>query len=135
MAVKSVRVKAHSSSASLSSVQNDRGRSVDAVFSPRADGFTPLELQAAALAACIDASVRLAARQEGAGSIGGLEVEVIASKAEDLPSRLDDFEVIVTFNDPLDGDAKNRLVEAAEAICTISNTLRSGEAKVHARRY
>jgi uncharacterized OsmC-like protein len=132
MAVKSVRVEARSEGASLSRVHNDRGQSVDGVFSPQAEGFTPLELQAAALAACIDASVRIAARQEKIATLGELSVAVVANKAEDLPSRLGAFAVTVSFGDPLDDALKARLVAAAEDICTISNTLRAGDIAVHA---
>lgn len=128
MAVTSVKVRARSENAALSQVSNDRGRTIDAVFSTRADGFTPLEIQAAALAACIDASVRIAARRDEIGALGALEVAVEAIKAADAPSRLGRFEVVVTFADPLDEAVKTRLVEAAEEICTISNTLRAGDA-------
>lgn len=133
LAVKSVKVHARSETAALSRVSNDRGKTIDAVFSPKADGFTPLEIQAAALAACIDASVRIAARQAGIGPLGALDVEVEAIKAEDAPSRLGRFEISVHFGDPLDEEAKVRLVEAAEDICTISNTLRAGDTVVVGR--
>lgn len=134
MAVKSVKVHARSETAALSRVSNDRGKTIDAVFSPNADGFTPLEIQAAALAACIDASVRIAARQAGIGPLGALDVEVEAIKAEDEPSRLGRFEASVTFSDPLDTDVQDRLIHAAEDICTISNTLRAGDTVVAGRR-
>ena len=58
---------------------------------------------------------------------------VEAIKAEDAPSRLGRFEVVVTFADPLDEAIMTRLVEAAEAICTISNTLRAGDAVIAGR--
>lgn len=133
MAVKSVRVHARSDTAALSRVSNGRGQTIDAVFSPRAEGFTPLEIQAAALAACIDASIRIAARQAELQPLGGLDIEVEAIKAEDAPSRLERFEISVDFADPLEDDVKARLVTAAEDICTISNTLRAGDTIVHGR--
>jgi uncharacterized OsmC-like protein len=134
VAVKSARVRAHSASAALCTVSNDRGRIIEAVFSPKADGFTPLEIQGAALAACIAASIRIAARAMDFGQLGDIDVEVEAIKAEDEPSRLGRFEVVVQFSDPLDGDVQDRLVEAAEDICTISNTLRAGDTLVVGRR-
>jgi len=127
LAVTSVRIEAHSNTAALCRVSNDRGRTIDAVFSPRADGFTPLEIQAAAVAVCIDASVRIAARKAEVGAIGELAVVVEATKAEDAPSRIGRFDITVRFTDPLDDEVKSRLVEAAEHICTISNTLRAGD--------
>jgi uncharacterized OsmC-like protein len=127
MAVKSAKVKATSDSAALCRVTNDRDRTIDAVFSPSAPGFTPLELQAAALAACIAASVRIAARERGLGPLGAVDVEVEAIKAEDHPSRLQTFRAEVRFHDALDDAVKAGLVEAAEHICTISNTLRAGD--------
>lgn len=126
MAVTSVKVRAQSESAALSRVSNDRGQALDGVFSGRAKGFTPLELQAAALAACLDASLRIAARRAGLDGLGGLAVEVEAIKAGDAPSRLGQFRFSVQFDDALDARTRAELIAAAEDICTISNTLRAG---------
>lgn len=134
MAVKSAKVRAHSATAASCTVTNDRDKVIEAVFSPRADGFTPLEIQAAALAACIAASIRIAARAMDVGQLGEIDVEVEAIKAEDEPSRLGRFEASVTFSDPLDTDIQDRLIHAAEDICTISNTLRAGDTVVSGRR-
>ncbi|MEO3389388.1 OsmC family protein [Mesorhizobium sp. CAU 1741] len=133
MAVKSAKVWASSATAASCTVSNDRDQSIEAVFSPRAEGFTPLEIQAAALAACIAASVRIAARAADIGALGQIDVEVEAIKAEDEPSRLGRFEIVVHFSDPLDEAVQQRLIEAAEDICTISNTLRAGDTLVVGR--
>lgn len=127
MVVKSAKVHARSETAALCKVDNDRGQVIDAVFSASAQGFTPLEIQAAALAACIAASIRIAARDLHVGPLSAIDVEVEAVKAENAPSRLGSFHCIVGFSDDLDEDIKHRLVEAAEQICTISNTLRAGD--------
>lgn len=132
MAAVSVTVHAQSDGAALSRISNGRGQGLDAVFSLRAAGFTPLELQAAALAACIDASLRIAARQQGLGPLGSLDVAVEASKAEDPPSRLGRFVISVRFGDDLDAQVQAGLIAAAEDICTISNTLRAGDVIVTA---
>lgn len=134
VAVKSAKVRAHSATAALCTVTNDRDKVIEAVFSPRAEGFTPLEIQAAALAACIAASVRIAARNIDLGQLGDVDVEVEAVKAEDEPSRLGTFEVVVRFGDMLDEATQDRLIEAAEHICTISNTLRAGDTIIAARQ-
>ena len=133
MAVKSARIWARSATAASCTVTNDRDQAIQAVFSPRAEGFTPLEIQAAALGACIAASVRIAARAADIGALGQIDVEVEAIKAEDEPSRLGRFEIVVHFSDPLDAAVQNRLIEAAEDICTISNTLRAGDTLVVGR--
>jgi len=133
MAVKSAKVHAHSATAALCTVANDRGKVIEAVFSPHAQGFTPLEIQASALAACIAASLRIAARNMQIGALGDIDVEVEAIKAEDEPSRLGTFQVLVRFGDALDDEVKDRLVEAAEHICTISNTLRAGDTVIVGR--
>lgn len=127
MAVKSAKVHARSETAALCRVGNDRGQTIDAVFSASALGFTPLEIQAAALAACIAASIRIAAREAGMGPLAAVDVDVEAVKAEEGPSRLASFRCTVHFEDDLDDGTKARLVEAAEHICTISNTLRAGD--------
>lgn len=127
MAVTSVKVHAKSPTAAHCTVANDRNRTIEAVFSPSAPGFTPLEIQGAALAACIASSVRIAARNLGVGALGQVDVEVEATKVADAPSRLGSFHAIVRFGDALDAEVKLRLVEAAEHICTISNTLRAGD--------
>ncbi|HTV69966.1 MAG TPA: OsmC family protein [Rhizobiaceae bacterium] len=134
MAVKSAKVQARSATAALCTVSNDRGKIIEAVFSPNAPGFTPLEIQAAALAACIASSVRIAARNLDIGALGDVDVDVEAIKAEDEPSRLGRFEAVVRFGDALADDVKDRLVHAAENICTISNTLRAGDTIVAGRR-
>ncbi|WP_173932551.1 OsmC family protein [Chelativorans sp. Marseille-P2723] len=126
MAVKSAKVHARSETAATCKLTNDRHQEIAAVFSTQARGFTPLELQAAALAACICASVRIAANNLKIGRLKGIDVEVEAVKAEDAPSRLATFHCIVKFEDDLDDETQEELVEAAEHICTISNTLRAG---------
>ena len=133
MAVRSASVSARSATAASCVVTNDRNQVIEAVFSPRAEGFTPLEIQAAALAACIAASVRIAARAADIGALGQIDVDVEAIKAEEEPSRLGRFEVVVHFSDPLDEAVRHRLVEAAEDICTISNTLRAADTVVVGR--
>jgi uncharacterized OsmC-like protein len=134
VAVKSAKVRARSANAALCIVTNDRDKVIEAVFSPRAEGFTPLEIQAASLAACIAASVRIAARDMDIGQLGDVDVDVEAIKAQDEPTRLGTFDIVVRFGDKLDEATQDRLVEAAEHICTISNTLRAGDTIVAGRR-
>lgn len=130
MAHKSVTVRASYASQTKLSVENLRGASLDVALSPSAPGFSPLELQASSLAACIAMSVKIAARQEQLPLLEGATVEVVATKAVDEPSRLKTFSATVTISDPLPPGKIEDLVRAAEAICTISNTLRSGDVEI-----
>ena len=133
MAVKSARIWARSATAASCTVTNDRDQAIQAVFSPRSEGFTPLELQAAALVACIAASVLISAPPADIRVLRQIDGEVEAIKAEDEPSRLGRFEIVVHVADPLDDAVQNRLIEAAEDSCTISNTLSAGDTLVVGR--
>jgi uncharacterized OsmC-like protein len=133
MALKSVTVRASYASKTRLSVENLRGASLDVALAPSAPGFSPLELQASSLAACIAMSVKIAARQEGLPPLEQIVVEVVAAKAADEPSRLKNFAATVTIGDPLPPGKAEDLVRAAEDICTISNTLRSGDVEIIAR--
>lgn len=133
MALKSVTVRAAYASQTRLSVDNSRGASLDVALSPSAPGFSPLELQASSLAACIAMSVKIAARQDGLPPLEQVAVEVVATKAADEPSRLRNFVATVTVGDPLPPGKIEDLVRAAEDICTISNTLRSGDVEIVAR--
>lgn len=133
MAVTSVSVDARYTHTTSLQVHNPRGQSVDVALSPSAPGFTPLELQASALAACVAMSVRIAAQKAGTPLRAEVDVRVTATKADDLPSRLGSFEVVVAIADPLPPEAKQALVAAAEALCTISNTLHSGDVRILSR--
>lgn len=132
MAPKSVTVRASYASQTKLSVENLRGASLDVALSTSAPSFSPLELQASSLAACIAMSVRIAARQEQLPPLERVAVEVVATKAVDEPSRLRTFSATVTISDPLPPGKIEDLVRAAEAICTISNTLRSGDVEIFA---
>lgn len=133
MALKSVTVRTAYASQTRLSVDNTRGSTLDVALSPSAPGFSPLELQASSLAACIAMSVKIAARQEGLPPLEQVAVEVVATKAADEPSRLKTFAATVTIGDPLPPGKIEDLVRAAEDICTISNTLRSGDVEIVAR--
>ena len=133
MAADPIKVQARSKDATRSHVTNARGGDMDIVFSSRIDGFSPLEVQAAALAACMDVSLRIAARQAGLNGLGDIAVSVEAAKAEAAPSRLARFDIEVSFSDTLDEDMKARLVSEAETICTISNTLAAKDVTITSR--
>lgn len=112
---------------SLPEVTSETGGRLAVVTRPSAEGFNPVDLMAASLSSCIVLSVQIAARGEGwLAEIDQVTARVIPEKADDAPSRVARFVTTVTIEGPLDSAKKARLVEAAETICTVSNTLRAG---------
>jgi len=116
----------------LPEVTSETGGQLSVVTRPSAEGFNPLDLMSASLSACILLSVQIAARREGwLDEIEQVSARVIPEKAHDEPSRVERFVTTVTIDGPLDAAKKAHLIEAAETICTVSNTLRSGAAVVN----
>jgi uncharacterized OsmC-like protein len=113
----------------LPEVTSETGGRLSVVTRPSAEGFSPVDLLAASLASCIVLSVQIAARGEGwIAEVDQVTAKVIPEKADDAPSRVARFVTTVTIDGPLDAAKKERLVAAAETICTVSNTLRAGAA-------
>lgn len=107
-------------------VTNSGGHQIKIAVSPSVEGFNPLELQAAALAVCTSLGIR---RQAGlarvTGSLRKFEVRAEGVKAKDLPSRLERFELRVKIDGDIDEDTRRTIVNEAEKVCTIANTLRA----------
>ena len=113
----------------LPEVTSETGGHLSVVTRPSADGFNPLDLMSASLSACIVLSVQIAARREGwLDQIEQVSAKVIPEKAHDEPSRVERFVTTVTIEGLLDEAKKAHLIEAAETICTVSNTIRAGAA-------
>ena len=107
-------------------VTTPTGGTVDVVTSVSAPGFNPLDLLYASLAACMVLSARIAATRLGvAGQLGEVRAHVSGEKAKDEPSRVEKFNIRLEIAGDLDAATKRRIVEDAEAICTVSNTLRA----------
>ena len=107
-------------------VTTPTGGSVDVVTGVSAPGFNPLDLLYASLAACMVLSARIAATRLGvAAELGEVRAEVSGEKAKDEPSRVEKFNIRLDIAGDLDAATKQRIVEDAEAICTVSNTLRA----------
>ncbi|RVD36748.1 OsmC family peroxiredoxin, partial [Mesorhizobium sp. M4B.F.Ca.ET.019.03.1.1] len=71
-------------------------------------------------------SARIAAMRLGvAAQLGEVRAEVGGEKAADEPSRVVRFNIRLDISGDLDTATKQRIVEDAEAICTVSNTLRA----------
>lgn len=106
-------------------VTSDTGGVLDIVTAVSEPGFSPLDLIYASLSACIALSARMAAARLGvAERLGEVRVRVTGEKAADEPSRVERFIIEIEIDGQLDDETKHRVVEAAEEICTISNTLR-----------
>ncbi|MBN9026187.1 MAG: OsmC family protein [Rhizobiales bacterium] len=113
----------------LPEVTSETGGHLSVVTRPSAEGFNPLDLMSASLSACIVLSVQIAARREGwLDQIEQVSAKVIPEKAHDEPSRVERFVTTVTIEGLLDEAKKAHLIEAAETICTVSNTIRAGAA-------
>ncbi len=107
-------------------VTTPTGGAVDVVTGVSAPGFNPLDLLYASLAACMVLSARLAASRLGvAAELGEVRAEVSGEKAKDEPSRVEKFKIRLDIAGDLDAATKQRIVEDAEVICTVSNTLRA----------
>ena len=107
-------------------VTTPTGGSVDVVTGVNAQGFNPLDLLYASVAACMVLSARIAATRLGvAAELGEVRAEVSGEKAKDEPSRVEKFNIRLDIAGDLDVATKQRIVEDAEAICTVSNTLRT----------
>ncbi|RWE20707.1 OsmC family protein, partial [Mesorhizobium sp.] len=56
--------------------------------------------------------------------LGEVRAEVSGEKAKDEPSRVETFNIRLDIGGDLDAATKQQIVEDAENICTVSNTLR-----------
>lgn len=107
-------------------VTTPTGGSVDVVTGVNAQGFNPLDLLYASVAACMVLSARIAATRLGvAASLGEVRADVRGEKAEGDVSRVGRFMIVLDVQGDLDEATKRRIVEDAETICTVSNTLRT----------
>lgn len=107
-------------------VTTPTGGAVDVVTGVSAPGFNPLDLLYASVAACMVLSARIAATRLGvAASLGEVRAEVSGEKAEGDVSRVGRFTITLDVQGDLDEATKKRIVEDAETICTVSNTLRT----------
>jgi uncharacterized OsmC-like protein len=102
------------------------GGALDIVTGAAQPGFNPIDLLYASLAACLVLSARIAASRMGLlDRITGIGAEVTGEKTAQEPYRIARFDVVFTISGDLDAGTRRHLVEEAETICTVSNTLRS----------
>lgn len=112
--------------AGLPVVTTPTGGAVDVVTGVSAAGFNPLDLLYASVAACMVLSARIAATRLGvAASLGEVRADVSGEKADGDVSRVGRISITLDISGDLDEATKQRIVEDAETICTVSNTLRA----------
>ncbi|THV20254.1 OsmC family protein [Peteryoungia ipomoeae] len=106
------------------SVRSASGGEIEVVTGPSHVGFDPVDLLLASLVACISMSVRIAARRLGhANGFEEVRVEASAEKAKDGSHRIDRFIVTVALMGQISAEDQRAIVELADSICTVSNSL------------
>ena len=89
-------------------------------------GFNAIDLLYASLSACLVMSARIAARKLGLiERISAYEVQVSGEKTEQEPYRITRFDVQFRIAGDLSEAETHELAEMAEAMCTVSNTLKA----------
>ncbi|QTH40436.1 OsmC family protein [Cohnella sp. LGH] len=110
-------------------VYNEAGLQVIGTTAPNRSGLNPKELLEAALGLCVSISMQKKLARDGVDyDASEIEIEIAASKAQGVTDRFTDFKVTLKLPDSLDEAYKHELIEAAEEVCTIGNTLRNGAA-------
>jgi len=110
-------------------VYNEAGLQVIGTTAPNRSGLNPKELLEAALGLCVSISMQKKLARDGVDyDASEIEIEIAASKAQGVTDRFTDFKVTLKLPDSLDEAYKQELIEAAEEVCTIGNTLRNGAA-------
>ncbi|MEK1886154.1 MAG: OsmC family protein [Phyllobacterium sp.] len=106
-------------------ITSETGGEINIVTSVSQPGFNPLDLLYASLSACIALSARIAANKLGVSDrLKEVRVHVTGDKAHEEPSRIALFKSDIEIEGDLDTATRRDIVEKAEEICTVSNTLR-----------
>lgn len=90
------------------------------------EGFNPLDLMFASLSACLVLSARIAASKLGLLSrFDGASADVTGEKSSEEPFRVERISVRIRIDGDLTDAERHQIVEMAEGICTVSNTLKT----------
>ncbi|MFD0713788.1 OsmC family protein [Paenibacillus sp. GCM10027626] len=108
-------------------IRNKSGFMLHGKAASDAEGLTPIELLSGSLALCVSMSLVKIMEMDKVDP-GQLSVSVAAEKAADRPSRVERFVVYVQFPKTIDSSYRNVLIQKAEQMCTIGNTLQLGAA-------
>ncbi|GAB2556797.1 OsmC family protein [Gracilibacillus alcaliphilus] len=108
-------------------ISNTKDNQVIGAENAEEQGFTPIELLTGALGQCIVISLSRLLKRDGVSfHEDDLQVTVHAQKAEQGPSRVEQFTVDIKLSLDLDDKYRKRLIKSAERACTIGNTLKTG---------
>lgn len=107
-------------------VTSRTGGEIGVVTGASEEGYNPLDLMFASLSACLVLSARIAASKIGLLSrFDGASADVTGEKSAEEPFRIERFVVRITIDGDLSESERHQIVEMAEDICTVSNTLKS----------
>ncbi|SFB37258.1 Uncharacterized OsmC-related protein [Rhizobium sp. NFR07] len=88
------------------------------------EGFNPLDLMFASLSACLALSARIAASKLGIlDRFESVTADVTGQKSAYEPYRIERFSAWIKINGDFSEAERFQIVEMAEEICTVSNTL------------
>lgn len=105
-------------------VTSRTGGQVTVVTGASEEGFNPLDLMFASLSACLALSARIAASRLGIlDRFESVVVDVTGRKTAEEPYRIEQFFVAIKIEGHFSEAQRLEIVEMAERICTVSNTL------------
>ena len=98
-------------------------------------GYSPVDLLYAAVAGCLVLSVRIAASEKHLlEKLREARAEVTGRKAPEAPPRITHLDIAMTVDGDFDEATKHALIERAEELCTVSNTVKQSPEFVVTRR-
>ena len=109
-------------------IYNETGLQVEGSFTPNADsGLNPKELLEASIGMCMTIVIQKMLDRDGVEvAEDEFSIEVTGVKAEDSPSRFEQFTLSVSLPSHLSDKYKQKIIKSAERACTISNTVKNG---------
>ncbi|NTF32111.1 OsmC family protein [Rhizobium skierniewicense] len=106
-------------------IETPTGGALSVVTAASDPGFNPLDLLYSSLAACLVLSARIAASRMGVlDRFKSVEARVKGEKSVGEPARIMHFHMSLKISGDFDDETKQAIAHEAEAICTVSNTLR-----------
>ena len=131
MAIGTIKVRPTGATATIArtghpEVSSVTGGALTVVTRPSEPGFNPLDLLYASLSACLALSARIAASELGViDRFEGARATVTGDKAAEEPARVERLRIEFAIDGDFDPAAKAAIIERAERICTVSNTLKT----------
>ncbi|MBC5638323.1 OsmC family protein [Ornithinibacillus sp. BX22] len=108
-------------------IYNEEGLQVEGSFTANSKGLNPKELLESSIGMCLTIVIqRMLERDEIEVQDGEFSIEVTGIKAENSPSRFEQFDVSIKLPDSLTDAYKKKIIVSAERACTISNTVSRG---------